>query len=320
MRFVILMVSLWLATSPLQSKIVFYSNRDGNEEIYTMDSDGSNQQRLTFNETRDGWPVWSPNGQQIVFHSNRDGNWEIYVMDADGSNQRNLTRHPGDDGYPDWSPDGKQIAFDSDRFADEPPIFHICVMDADGGNVKQVTDTFFAQRPRWSPGGEWILFMEGEIFAIRPDGTDLWQVSAPKADASMFLDGWSPDGKQILYTEAINASVNDATPVIATLDPADPQRVFKWVLVNVPLKALATSSFSADGKSILVAGKKDFVIAEVEGDPWNIYRLHLADRKLIQLTDSPGDDMGAHEWNPALSVPPNTGRLPVYWGEMKAAQ
>ena len=86
MRILILVVSLWLATSPLFGKIAFYSFRDGNAEIYAMNSDGSNQIRLTFNEADDVRPVWSPNGQQIAFQSDRDGNEEIYVMDADGSN------------------------------------------------------------------------------------------------------------------------------------------------------------------------------------------------------------------------------------------
>ena len=36
-----LVVSLWLVMSPLQSKIVFYSQRAGNYEIYTMGSDGA---------------------------------------------------------------------------------------------------------------------------------------------------------------------------------------------------------------------------------------------------------------------------------------
>ena len=84
MRMTILVACLWLATSPLWGKIVFYSHRDGNTEIYTMDSDGTNQTRLTFNEARDGVPAWSPNGQQIVFRSYRNGerNAEIYVMDT----------------------------------------------------------------------------------------------------------------------------------------------------------------------------------------------------------------------------------------------
>ena len=96
MRIAILVACLWLATSPLWGKIVFYSFRDGNTEIYTMDSDGTNQTRLTFNEVSDAAPAWSPNGQQIVFRSYRDGerNAEIYVMDADGKNQRRLTTPP----------------------------------------------------------------------------------------------------------------------------------------------------------------------------------------------------------------------------------
>ena len=54
-RTLILMASLWLVTSPLWGKIVFHSNRDGNWEIYTMNSHGTNQTRLTFNEVGDGY-------------------------------------------------------------------------------------------------------------------------------------------------------------------------------------------------------------------------------------------------------------------------
>ena len=315
----LLVVCLWLATSPLWGKIVFRSNRDGNAEIYTMNSDGSNPTRLTFNEAIDSSPAWSPNGRQIVFHSYRDDDRkpEIYVMDANGKNQWRLTDHPSIDADPDWSPDGTRIAFISDRNFDEDHVLNIFVMDTDGGNVRQVTDTFFAQRPKWSPDGEWILYMEGDIFAIRPDGTDLWQVSEPKPDKTMALGGWSPDGKQILYTEAIEFSVNTTIPIIATLHPADPQRVFKWVPVKRPLKALSTFSFSADGRSILFKGKKDFVMAGAKGDPWNIYRFGLVDKKLIQLTDNPGSDGAPHEWNPRLPVSPQ-GLTPKRWGEIKS--
>src|SRR5688572_9277223 len=101
----------------VEGTIAFVSNRDGNNEIYVMNGDGSALTNLTNNPADDGGedygPVWSPDGTRILFSSSRDGNPEIYVMNADGSDQTNLTNSPADDGEMDWSPDGTQIVFDS---------------------------------------------------------------------------------------------------------------------------------------------------------------------------------------------------------------
>ena len=86
----------------VNGKIAFTSNRDGNHEIYIMNSDGSGQTRLTSNSATERYPAWSPDGTKIAFISNQDGNWEIYIMNADGSSQLNLTNNSASDQYPAW--------------------------------------------------------------------------------------------------------------------------------------------------------------------------------------------------------------------------
>ena len=83
------------------------SDRDGDFEIYVIDSDGSNVTQLTLNESRDGAPIWSPNGKQIAFNSELDGDWDIYVMDADGGNLTQLTFNETSDFAIRWSPKGR---------------------------------------------------------------------------------------------------------------------------------------------------------------------------------------------------------------------
>ena len=317
MRIVLLVASLWLITSPLQGKIVFYSFRDGQTEIYTMDSEGGNQTRLTFNGTSDAAPAWSPNGQQIVFDSNRDGNWEVYVMDADGSNQRRLTHHPGIDSYPDWSPDGSQIAFDSGRGRGNATA-DIFVMDTNGGNVRQVTRMGFASRPKWSPNGKRILFEAvtdagREVYMVDADGRNLWKVSFQNFRAGMFARGWSPDGKRILFTEAIGHSVNDATLIIATLHPTRPE-VINFDRVPLPKMPMSGGAWGADGKSVLFSARPADGPKNLD---WNIYRFHLTDRKLIQLTHHVKKDRIGQEWNSRLSVQPQR-LLPIFWGDIKS--
>ncbi len=71
--------------SPDDIKIAFQSTRDGNDEIYIMNTDGSGQTNLTNNPAIDNLPTYSPDGIKIAFQSTRDGNDEIYIMNTDGS-------------------------------------------------------------------------------------------------------------------------------------------------------------------------------------------------------------------------------------------
>ena len=189
---------LWLrnALAAQKPQIVFNSTRDGNSEIYVMDSDGGNQKRLTANQAYDGQPAWSPDGQQAAFVSDRgDGRYQIYVMDADGSNPKKLT-DTLDNKDPSWSPNGQKIAFTSRNAAGRA---HITVMDADGHNVFKLTG---GQVPSWSPDGQRVAFeflKDGinQIYAINVNGQEFKRVTLDLADK--IGPAWSPNGQQIAY-------------------------------------------------------------------------------------------------------------------------
>ena len=104
----IIQLLIFIACQKRHGKIAFTSNRDGNEEIYLMNDDGTNQVNLTNNPAPDWYPNWSPDGQNIVFSSSRDASGEndenIYSMNADGSNVERLTFGPGWSGFASWSP------------------------------------------------------------------------------------------------------------------------------------------------------------------------------------------------------------------------
>ena len=154
--------------SPDGKRIVFMAQRPGHfrgklgitSEIYVMDADGGNQQRLTENRKNDWYPSWSPDGERIAFAADRKGdfeNFEIYVMDADGGNPQNLTNHRSGDSAPSWSSDGKRIAFSSWRDGNS----EIYVMDADGDNPQNLTNN---QRDDFSPA--WF----NSPFSVTPAG------------------------------------------------------------------------------------------------------------------------------------------------------
>jgi Tol biopolymer transport system component len=136
--------------SPDGLSIAFASNRDGisNLELYVMNSDGSNQRRLTNVTNDDRYPTWSPDSQLIAFYRNGGAGIGINIMDRDGSNVVNVTH---DGSAPSWSPDGLKFAFSQNdpSIGYKPAIF---VINADGtGSTKITNNTFGCSTPAWAP-------------------------------------------------------------------------------------------------------------------------------------------------------------------------
>jgi TolB protein len=180
--------------SPDGSKIAFYSERDGNAEIYLMQSDGSHPTRLTHTAASEGYPNFSPDGSRISFDTDRDGNFEIYVMQADGSRPTRLTQHPARDLAASWSPDGRQIAFMSDRTGE----FEVWVMNADGSQPGRVTDFGSNWFPRWSPDGARLAYHVGRDIHVLDVQEKRYARLTFDPDNGMY-PAWSPEGRRIAF-------------------------------------------------------------------------------------------------------------------------
>ena len=184
------------------TRIAFASGRDGNNEIYVMQADGTSETNITNDPANDTTPSWSPDGSRIAFMSDRDGNYDLYVMNADGSNATRLTTDPALDALPRWSPDGARIVFKSGRSGTDD----VWVMDADGTNLVNLTEASTAQDnfPAWSPDGTRIAFSsdrtgDTEVYVMDADGTNVTNLtnSVPSTDDAPM---WSHDGTRIAYS------------------------------------------------------------------------------------------------------------------------
>jgi TolB protein len=206
-------------------------------DIFVADAAGAAPRRLTDTRGYDAEATISPDGSRIVFTSDRDGDVELYSMDADGGDVRRLTHEEGYDGGAFFSPDGSMIVYrahhptDPEELADyralladglvRPGQVEIMVMDADGGNRRQVTDNGAANfAPFFHPDGRRIIFASNlhnpggrdfELYLVNVDGTGLERVTH-HADFDSF-PMFSPDGRQLLWGSNRGGSVPGETNV-----------------------------------------------------------------------------------------------------------
>jgi dipeptidyl aminopeptidase/acylaminoacyl peptidase len=129
-------MDLGVALSPDGRRIAFESERDGTNNIWIANLDGSSARKITDTEgVTTGSPAWSPDGQSIAFDSNREGRPNVYVMRVSDGVTRRLTHSLGESNLPQWSRDGKWIYFAS-RFDGR---FEVARMPTSGGEITRIT-------------------------------------------------------------------------------------------------------------------------------------------------------------------------------------
>jgi TolB protein len=209
--------------SPDGETVVFESDRGdypADEGIYTMRTDGTHLQRLTStpsNALYDTGPRFSPDGNRIVFFRQREsqhrhgsryaglpvGNLAaIYVMNADGSGLKRITAWGHDLAAPDWSPDGTRLVYSGVWDARPGTLNEIYTMRPDGTDVRQVT-----QNHRWTHSGSSFELGSAWDPTWSPDGRRILYIQFDGDEVSGAVDLWTikPDG-----SDAHPAFVDDA--------------------------------------------------------------------------------------------------------------
>ena len=126
---------------------------------------------------------------------------------------------------PDWSPDGSEIAYIIEIF-DSPALvrYALAITAPDGGQERVVVDTAAViSDVAWSPTGEWLaLVINRQIFRLRPDGSDLTQLTRNQNGA--WSPRWSPDGEQISFVTG-STFPGQRQLLVMDADGANPRRV-----------------------------------------------------------------------------------------------
>jgi TolB protein len=146
--------------SPDGSTIAVTLSKDGNSEIYTIDSSGGIKARLTNNAAIDGSPTWSPGSNQIAFVSSRSGGPQVFRMGSNGAGATRLSKQGNYNQTPDWNPGqgarGSLVAYAG---RDNSNRYDIFAVDVGSGKLTRLTQNPGRNfDPSWSPDGRMIAF------------------------------------------------------------------------------------------------------------------------------------------------------------------
>lgn len=174
--------------SPDGKSIAFDTSGAG--EIWKVHRDGLGLVRIATPTRRyyQDQPAWSPDGQEIAFVRYYGNRGQIWMMRPDGSGKRRVYRDPGaSDSELAWSRDGKRLVFEAQR----GQRFWIGTVDRNGANARRLTgESTDAWNPVWLPNDTGIAYLAGfggnggDLFTIRPDGTDVRRIA--KLDTPQF--------------------------------------------------------------------------------------------------------------------------------------
>lgn len=257
---------------------IYYTSESNSQgrDIYKMNADGSNKQKLTQKQGNGHYPhninpKISPDGSKIVFQSDPDGHdrYTIWTMNTDGSHLKKITEKEGM--YPNWSPNGEKIIFSGRRQG----VWEIILIPSDGGMEELVSNNKNeAIRPGW-----------GAVCSFHPDGKSIvYSHIREKVMYSLDLESktkkrLSPEGESFMHPmyspDGLSIAVNRKKENGYDLIIMSPN--------GIELKVVAKNIISYSSPSWSKSGNELLFTGSVKGNQ-EIFKINLETKEEKQLT------------------------------------
>lgn len=176
--------------SPAGGTIALTLSKDGNSELYTIDTSGNIKTRLTNDKALDGSASWSGAGNQLAFVSDRAGGPQVYRMTSSGGGAKRVTMKGDYNQTPDWNPGEGQYAEWITYAGRAGGGFDIFAVNVKSGSVKRLSQgSGRNQDPSYSPDGRLVAWSssKGGIVIANEDGNN--QIEVVKAGST---PDWGP--------------------------------------------------------------------------------------------------------------------------------
>ena len=192
----------WASLNQNGDQIAFVLHSDVRSDIYLIDSDGNNLQKIQGIQKWNVGPKWSPDGNSLYFLSSEEDatfkGYEMYKFDLNNGSIQRITNEPIKLSDYSFSPDGMRILYSSPQMGED-----VYVMNVDGSNLQNLSSNYSRDTgASWSPDGSKIVFQSDrdgnwEVYLMNSDGSDQRRLTNdPEGD---FNSMWSPNGDYIAF-------------------------------------------------------------------------------------------------------------------------
>jgi Tol biopolymer transport system component len=183
-------------------RLAFGININGNTDVYSVQPNGQDLQRLTTDPGFDACAAYSADGKRIAYCSGQGGGpVQVWTMNQDGTDKHQVTHMSDTAIFPDFSPEGSKLVFCAG-----PSTFarDIYVVNSDGSDLTRLTsDVGNNVYPAFSPNGRKIVFTSNrtgtsQVWLMNADGSNQRQLTFDSQPKDQVAD-WSPNGSKIAY-------------------------------------------------------------------------------------------------------------------------